>query len=51
MTDLPPIVMKAYDLALWLLPRVNGFPRSCRFTLGDRLETRMSRNPFVLSRS
>lgn len=37
MTELPPIVTKAYDLALWLLPRVNDFPRSYRFVLGDRL--------------
>ncbi len=37
MDELPPIVTKAYDLALWLLPRVNDFPRSYRFVLGDRL--------------
>lgn len=37
MNDLPPIVTKAYDFALWLLPRVNDFPRSYRFVLGDRL--------------
>lgn len=37
MDDLPPIVTKAYDLACWLLPRVNDFPRSYRFVLGDRL--------------
>jgi hypothetical protein len=35
--DLPPIVTKAYDFAIWLLPRVNDFPRSYRFVLGDRL--------------
>ncbi len=35
MDQLPPIVTKAYDLALWLLPRVNDFPRSYRFILGD----------------
>jgi hypothetical protein len=32
-------VPKAYDLALWLVPRVNEFPRSQRFVLGDRIET------------
>ena len=37
MPELPPIVTKAYDLAIWLLPRVNDFPRSSRFVLGDRL--------------
>ena len=37
MESLPPIVTKAYDLACWLLPRVNDFPRSYRFVLGDRL--------------
>ena len=35
--ELPPIVTKAYDVALWLLPRVQDFPRSSRFILGDRL--------------
>jgi hypothetical protein len=33
------VVPKAYDLALWLIPRVNGFPRTQRFVLGDRIET------------
>jgi len=33
------IVPKAYDLALWLVPRVNEFPRAQRFVLGDRIET------------
>jgi hypothetical protein len=37
MPELPPIVTKAYDLTLWLLPRVQDFPRSSRFILGDRL--------------
>ena len=37
MSELPPIVTKAYDFALWLLPRVQDFPRSSRFVLGDRL--------------
>lgn len=32
-------VTQTYDLALWLLPHVSKFPRSHRFTLGDRLET------------
>src|SRR5712692_3607986 len=31
------VVTKAYDLALWLLPKVESFPRSYRFSVGDRL--------------
>jgi hypothetical protein len=31
------IVTKAYDFALWLLPKVEKFPRSFRFSIGDRL--------------
>ena len=37
MPELPPIVTKAYDFALWRLPRVQDFPRSSRFVLGDCL--------------
>jgi hypothetical protein len=32
-------VQRCYDLALDLLKRVEGFPRSQRFTVGDRLAT------------
>jgi len=35
--DGAPVVGKAYDFALWLLPKVESFPRSFRFTLGERL--------------
>jgi hypothetical protein len=28
MSELPPIVTKAYDFTQWLLPRVQDFPRS-----------------------
>lgn len=31
------MVTKAYDLALWLLPKVEKFPRSFRFSIGDRI--------------
>jgi len=31
------VVQKAYDLLLWLLPKVEKFPRSFRFSVGDRL--------------
>jgi hypothetical protein len=31
------VVGKAYDFVLWLLPKAEKFPRSYRFTLGERL--------------
>jgi hypothetical protein len=31
------VVQRAYDLALWIVRKVAAFPRSHRFTLGDRL--------------
>ena len=31
------IVTKAYDLVIWLLPKVERFPRSYRISVGDRL--------------
>ena len=31
------VVEKAYALALWLLPKVEKFPRSYRFNVGDRM--------------
>lgn len=33
----PVIVAKAYDFVLWLLPKVENFPRAHKFTVGDRL--------------
>jgi len=30
------VVPRAYDLVLWLIPRVNEFPRAQRFVLGER---------------
>jgi len=35
----PAIVGRAYDFVLWLLPKVDHFPRSHRFTVGERLTT------------
>lgn len=29
----------AYQLVLWLIPVLNGFPRNQKFQLGDRLQT------------
>ena len=34
---IPVVVGKAYDFVLWLLPKVETFPRSHRFTIGERL--------------
>ena len=31
------VVQRAYDLTLWLLPKTEKFPRSLRFSLGDRI--------------
>ena len=31
------VVQKTYDLLLWLLPKAEKFPRSFRFSVGDRL--------------
>jgi len=33
----PPVVQKAYEAALWLIPKAGRFPRAHRFTIGDRL--------------
>jgi hypothetical protein len=33
----PVAVGKAYDFVLWLLPKVENFPRTHRFTVGERL--------------
>lgn len=30
------VVERTYDLLLWLLPKVEKFPRSFRFSVGDR---------------
>jgi len=33
------VVTRVYDLILWLLPKLEKFPRSQKFLLGDRIET------------
>lgn len=33
----PVAVGKTYDFVLWLLPKVENFPRAHRFTVGERL--------------
>ena len=40
-TEGPPdeavVVTKAYDLALWIVQKVENLPRSFRYTIGERL--------------
>jgi hypothetical protein len=36
-SGMPVAVVKVYDFVLWLLPKVENFPRAYRFTVGDRL--------------
>ena len=38
---LPSAVTKAYDVLLWMINHVGKFPRSHRFVLGERIESRM----------
>ena len=33
----PVAVVKTYDFALWLLQKVENFPKAYRFTVGERL--------------
>src|SRR5438067_1007882 len=35
------VIAGTYDLVLWSCRHVAHFPRSCRFTLGERLERRL----------
>jgi hypothetical protein len=42
MTETAVVVQKAYDWNLWILPKVEKFPKSYRFSLGQNLvETSM----------
>jgi hypothetical protein len=34
-------LVKTYDLLLWLIPQLEKFPKSQRYLLGDRIETRL----------
>jgi len=34
---MPVVVGRAYELSLWLIQKVEHFPRSYRFSVGDRL--------------
>ena len=33
-----PIIQKTYDIIKWLIPKIEKFPRSQKFVLGDRIE-------------
>jgi four helix bundle protein len=35
--ELPVVVQKAYEFSIWLIQKVENFPRSYRFSVGDRL--------------
>jgi len=37
------IFQKTYDLALWIYPKINKFPKQQRFVLGQRLENTVVR--------
>jgi hypothetical protein len=37
-TTLPQAVESCHELLLWLIPQLDKFPRSRRFTLGERIE-------------
>lgn len=37
MSDLPVVVQKAYEFNVWLIEKVQRFPRNHRFGVGDRL--------------
>jgi hypothetical protein len=34
-------VTKLYDFILWMIPKLEKFPRNQKFVLGDRIETQM----------
>jgi hypothetical protein len=38
---IPKVVQDCHELLLWLIPHLDKFPRSRRFTLGERLETEL----------
>jgi hypothetical protein len=41
-TSLPQAVQSCHELLLWLIPQLDTFPRARRFTLGERIETRIN---------
>lgn len=39
--SLPKAVQDCHQIVVWLIPVLDRFPRSRRFTLGERLESRL----------
>lgn len=39
--SLPKAVQDCHNLMIWLIPLLDNFPRNRRFTLGERLESRL----------
>ena len=37
--SLPKVVQDCHNLLVWLIPHLDSFPRSRRFTFGERLES------------
>ncbi len=37
----PQAVQACHELAAWIIPHIEKFPRSRRFTLGERIEMRL----------
>ncbi|MGO9257590.1 MAG: diversity-generating retroelement protein Avd [Bryobacteraceae bacterium] len=37
MADTPVVVQKAYEFNLWMIQKAGSFPKSYRFSIGDRL--------------
>lgn len=40
-TDELPIIRAWYEFLIWIVPKIEKFPRNLRFTLGERLEQRI----------
>ncbi len=36
--NIPIVITKTYDIIIWALPQLIKFPRSFRFTLGEKIE-------------
>ncbi|MBS0202905.1 MAG: diversity-generating retroelement protein Avd [Planctomycetes bacterium] len=36
-----PIIRAWYEFLIWIVPKIEKFPRNLRFTLGERLEQRI----------
>jgi len=35
-----PIIQKTFDMLLWLIPKIDKFPRKQKFLLGERIESK-----------